>query len=1026
MRQFSWPFRFAKVCAEPKCRVGLFAEKSVSRTFVVPALVGRALRTGGTANCRQPILKLLFVGWLATSTLMANEPEFSSQDLEFFENDIRPLLVAHCLKCHGDDAKKIRGGLLLNSRASMLKGGESGPAVVPGNPAESLLIKAVHYDEFEMPPKGQLPPESISKLEQWIEKGAPDPRRSDGNSTNREIDIQEGRKFWAFQPRKHVQPPNVSNGADWIRTDIDRFVLQKLTSAGIAPNSDADRTVMIRRAYMALVGLAPTPEQIDGFVTDPRPFGTAFGSIVDKLLASPHFGERWGRHWLDVARFAESSGGGRSLMFKDAWRYRDYIVSTYNKDKPFDQFVREQLAGDLLPHDSGAQRSEQLTATGFLALGPINYEQQNKSLLRMEVVDEQVDTVGRAFLAMTLGCARCHDHKFDPIPTSDYYAIAGIFGSTKSLVDGNVSSHVTQRLPLPKAEQDVLDDYKRRLAELTKKAKRAKADVTRLGGKLHSDETASRKKSVPLDTLRGNVVDSIDGKVVGKWTHSTAIAKFVGEDYIHNEGSEPGSCRVVYAPRFAVGGKYEVRLAYSAGGNRASNVPVTVLHQDGQETVLINQSQTPPIDGLFVSLGTFRFEADNAASVTIGSKGADGIVIADAVQFLPADSSNDLSPPARTDVAVDDSNKAREFAIETTELAAAEARHKKIDEELKELKKDAPPPAPVVMSVEDAAETKDGHIHIRGSFDNLGPVVRRGYLSVACEPDSASADIAAGSSGRLELANWIASPDNPLTARVYVNRVWRQLFGRGLVATVDSFGSMGEEPSHPELLDHLAERFIADGWSTKRLIRRLMLSRVFQLSSTLNSHAVAIDDQNRLLWRANRRRLDAEVLRDAILQASGSLDLSPGGLTIRKLSAYDLGYEFKTVRRSVYVPTFRNSMMPFLEIFDVANPNLVTGDRNTTTLATQALFMMNSPFVIDESRKLAERLLAEKFADEADRVQAAYRRLLGRFPTPDEAQLAENYLSQFEPDDRNLDDRLEAWSSFCHGLFACVDFRYVE
>lgn len=912
----------------------------------------------------------------------------------------------------------------MTSRAAMLNGGESGPAVVPGNPSESLLISAVHYQDFEMPPKGKLPDESIATLEQWIENGAADPRTEDAVSTSREINIDEGRKFWSFQPRKQVPPPEL-NDNQWPRSDIDRFVIQRLIAEGIQPNPDANRRVMIRRAYMTLIGLAPSPEQIDDFVDDSRPFEEAFGSVVDELLASPHFGERWGRHWLDVARFAESSGGGRSLMFKDAWRFRDYVIAAYNKDKPFDQFIREQIAGDLLPHDSIEQRSEQLTAPGFLALGPINYEQQNKSLLQMEIVDEQVDTVGRAFLAMTLGCARCHDHKFDPIPTADYYAMAGIFDSTQSVVHGNVSSYVTQKLPLPEAEQKVVDEYAERISKLTVQEREAKAEVDRLGGKSDADIV---KKRVRLKSLNGIVLDSGKAKITGKWKSSTVVAKFVGKDYIHNEGARPGLGSVVYAPRFAKGGKYEVRLAYSPGGNRASNVPVTVLHQDGQDTILINQSQTPPIDRLFISLGTFRFEADNAASVTIGTQDTDGVVIADAVQFLSPDEPSLIGADKDRDVVADsnaDTKKTK--ASETSaKLASARKRLKALDDKLKELKKSVRASSPVAMSVKDAAEPGDGHIHIRGSFDNLGPIVSRGFLSVACEPKAATPKIPDGSSGRLELANWIASPDNPLTARVYVNRVWRQIFGRGLVATVDSFGSMGEEPSHPELLDFLAEQFIADGWSTKRLIRRLMLSRVYQLSSEASATAMAVDDQNRLLWRANRRRVDAEVLRDTILQASSSLDLKAGGLTIRKLSAYDLGYQFKTVRRSVYVPAFRNSMMPFLEVFDVANPNLVTGDRNTTTLATQALFMMNSPLVIEESRKLADQLLAEDFANETGRIRAVYRRLLGRAPTDAELKLAKDYLSEFKPDDEKLDDRKEAWASFCHGLFACVDFRYVE
>ncbi|MEM7783132.1 MAG: DUF1549 domain-containing protein, partial [Planctomycetota bacterium] len=372
------------------------------------------------------VSEFVFVFFVTLSTCDAQTDNFSPAEIEFFESKIRPLLVEHCLDCHGANAAKVRGGLRLTSRKEMLKGGDSGPAIVLGNLDESLLIESIRYDGFEMPPKGKLPPEEIEAFEKWVSMGAPDPRTASSAPIFKAPTILEGKKFWAFQPPQNHQPPVVAN-THWPTSVIDRFVLAKLEENGIQPIHDADRQTLIRRIYLTLVGLPPEPEQIDSWVSDPRETSVMIGDLVDELLSHSQFGERWGRHWLDVARFAESSGGGRSLMFPHAWRYRDYVIRSFNEDKPFDQFVTEQIAGDLLSSESEDQKNQQLIATGFLALGPTNYEQQDKELLKMEVIDEQIDTIGKAFLGLTIGCARCHDHKFDPIPTSDYYGLAGIF-----------------------------------------------------------------------------------------------------------------------------------------------------------------------------------------------------------------------------------------------------------------------------------------------------------------------------------------------------------------------------------------------------------------------------------------------------------------------------------------------------------------------------------------------------------------------------------------------------------------------
>lgn len=964
----------------------------------------------------------------STQDPLQDDRQFSAADLDFFENKVRPILVDHCLSCHGDDETKLRGGLYLTSRSQMIAGGDSGPAIVPGKPAESLLISAIEFNDFEMPPKGQLDNSDIEILKKWIQLGAPDPRNAQSRgSLNRSIDIEAGKQFWAFQPRRAPEPPQTRE-TRWPESDIDRFILARLENERLAPVADASRETLIRRAYIALIGLPPTPDQIDAFENSPDDTPTVFGKLVDDLLQSPHYGERWGRHWLDVVRFAESSGGGRSLMFPDAWRFRDYVINAYNADKPFDMFVREQIAGDLLPYDSHDQKIEQIVATGMLALGPTNYEQQDKELLRMEVVDEQVDTAGRAFLGLTLGCARCHDHKFDPIPMTDYYALAGIFGSTRSLVDGNVSKYVERSLAT-ESELATESRYRGKVNRLSRELAQAKIQLKELGGEVASNQTA--KKNRPSQHMAGIVMDDRSAALTGDWTESTSTPFFVDGHYLHDNDADKGKKQVVFSPNLKTGGLYEVRLSYSPGGNRASNVPVRIDHQDGQENVIVNQSEPPPIEGLFISLGQFRFEADNKSSITISNTDTDGHVIVDAVQFLLQDSARKESTnPSREPsgkLAEQAHSAGRSSLASPASVEVEEVRQniKRLEEELRTLKKNAPRRTAFAMSVKDAENPVDGHLHIRGSVRNLGPVVPRGFISV-CSPGPVRPKLGKQESGRLQLANWIASPNHPLTARVYVNRVWRHLFGVGLVSTTENFGLMGERPSHPALLDHLANRFVSHGWSTKRLIREIMLSHVYRLRVDIRNEATNRDPTNRLLSRANRRRVDAEVLRDSILFVSGELDLTPGGRTIRKITQYDLGYEFDTVRRSVYVPAFRNSMLDAFEVFDFANPNLVTGHRNTSTLPTQALFLMNNPMVIQQSENFASRLLARQELDNAQRIELAYRQALGRRPTKQERDQTLEYLKTLTAMSQSEDPELAAWSSVCHAIFASLEFRYID
>lgn len=771
--------------------------------------------------------------WLMVGVCVASEPQPpTAAQLEFFEKKIRPVLIEHCYSCHSAESKELKGGLQVDHRAGMLAGGDSGPAVVEGNPDESLLIEALKYESYEMPPKGKLPEKVIADFEHWIAMGLPDPRVGEVVRPAEGIDIEEGRKFWSFLPISRPEVPQVKN-ASWPRNEVDNFLLAELEAKSIVPAADVDRATWLRRVTFDLIGLPPSPREIDDFDADESP--DAYEKVVDRLLASPHFGERWGRHWLDVARFAESSGGGRSLAFKDAWRYRDYVIQSFNDDKPLNRFIVEQIAGDLLPHDSHEEESARLIATGYLILGAHNYEEQDKKQLEMDIVDEQLDTIGRGLLGMTVACARCHDHKFDPIPTTDYYALAGILRSTDVVKHENVSHWTTRKLPVEPEQKYAIEKHKGEVAKVQK-------------------ELASAKKS----------------KAAGK--------------------------------------KKQVK------------------------------------------------------------------------------------------------------ALEAS---------------LKKLKGKAPP-EPETMAVAESKNIADCQICIRGSVRQRGPAVPRGVLQVATleEPPTMPAD----QSGRRELADWIASEKNPLTARVYVNRTWHYLFGVGIVRTLDNFGTTGELPSHPELLDYLAGRFIDEGWSTKNLVRSLVLSRAYRMSTAHNAQAAAVDPENRLLWRTNARRLDAESLRDAMLVVSGKLDLKVGGPNILDPKVFqgqtsdtptEYGYEFTDFRRSIYTPAFRNRVHELFEVFDFASYNAAVAERSVTTVAPQALWMLNSPFVMEQARAAAERALAREDASDEERIVLAFRESLGREPTEAEAAIALQSVCDKE-------DRVAAWEQLFQALFGCLDFRYLN
>ncbi len=937
-----------------------------------------------------PVAGLLL---LAMPINAAPNPTLDPKGVEFFEKKIRPVLTASCFQCHSAEAvknKKLKANLFLDSRDGLRKGGDNGPIVVPGKPKESLLMQTLHYEgDVRMPPRGKLPDAVLKDFETWIALGASDPRT--GTTTARQTGptVEAGRQFWAYRPVVMPPLPEVKNAA-WPKNDLDRFILARLEKEALAPGPDAEPAVLVRRLSIDLIGLPPTPEQVDAFVAayrhDPE---ATLTKTVDDLLASPHFGERWGRHWLDVTRYAESLTL-RGFILKEAWRYRDYVLDAFNADMPYDRFLREQLAGDLLPAPTLADRRRQMIATTYLTMGNNNLEEQDKQALRMDVVDEMLDVVTKGLLAQTVTCARCHDHKFDPIPTTDYYALAGILRNAKAMEHSNVSKWIEMPLPAPPAEEAVLAKHEAAIAALQAKIKTAKAAAIVKNPKPAGGVLAV--KDVP-----GIVVDETAVKQVGTWKLSQHSGTFIGAGYLHDENTGKGEKTLTFHPTLPATGKYDVWLAYSHGTSRANNVPVTIFSADGEKTIAVDMKKAPPLNGRYLSLGQYRFEKDGQSFVIISNEGTQGHVTADAVVFLPVD-----RPMARKPAEVKPAPKPA-----TNNVAELEAELKKLQA--------SGPKREMVMTVVEEKTIEDCKVHIRGNVHNLGEVVPRGFLQVATVGPVPK--FPTGQSGRKELADWIASPDNPLTARVMANRVWHWLFGAGLVRTVDNFGTTGELPSHPELLDHLARQFVTEGWSVKKLVRAIVRSRTYRQSAARSESAVKADPENRLVAGANRRRLEAEVIRDTILQVSGKLDLTRGGQTYPEKLAADYGYKYPDLRRSVYAPVFRNAMPELLEVFDFADPSMVVGSRSAATVAPQALFLMNHPFILEQSKAATARLLAGTKADE--RILRAYRLTLGREPTSGEVAVTRKFLA-IRPDEN------AAWTLLFQALFASADFRYVE
>ena len=1111
-----------------------------------------------------------------------------------FERQVRPLLVKYCGECH--DKEEPENGLTLTTVAGIARGGDSGAVLVPGEPDASQLIQAVRYtSKLKMPPDRRLAPEQIGLLEKWVREGAVVPKGSIAPRLSRSEDgplfTEDDRNYWAFQPILPLELPAVGD-TDQVRTAVDQFVLQKLEQHGLSLSPAADRRSLVRRVVFDLIGLPPTPDEVESFVHDARP--DAFERLVDRLLASPQYGERWGRHWLDIARYADTNGGGFDYVYPNAWQYRDYVVRAFNSDKPYHEFVTEQLAGDLLKHsDDPDIHTERLRATGFLTLAPKGLGMQDKQQMVLDVVDDQIDVLGRSLMGLTLACARCHDHKFDPIPTEDYYSLAGIFRSTASLqdTDKNPSYWPERPLELPAVTQARKDNLSRKqandksIADLKSHANAAVlaaarkrlseylfagarahhyrvrasaiahwtfdeidgsqvlatagpagtltnadssaglAPVVRAGRLGKAVRFAGRKEVVAIDPAKLAFVDlgtttdfsisfwlrtmpgytprtadtvlavnypsamwfialrpgsyngiylrhyngrsSVDIKPSSSrlalltdaaWHHIVFTSDRDGNGGVFLDGQKAGSIAIAAASRtatytaaktFHIGAATngfrgdlddvalwnrvlsaaEVHNLYDGARNR--NLNAAQVDGSRERDAIATENTTPAAGGA----GLVPSLVQSFAGLLLSADGDAGSPLFELSTQPPASVDEVKAQLAKIGTQLDAllaDDKAGPFKpaddFEQFYTAGDKNRLAQLRAEAHRIEVARVPPPALAMVAFDASEISDLAVHIAGDRKQLGDVVPRRFPRIiAGETQSA---ISSKQSGRLELARWLTNAGHPLTARVIANRVWQWHFGVGLVATPDNFGRLGEAPSHPRLLDWLAAQLIADDWSLKSLHRQIVLSATYRQRSRASDALAkeasrAGDSGNRLLWRMNRRRVEAEVLRDSLLAVSGQLDLHIGGTVNnwkpKMLSVDDANAEtanYDTRRRSLYLPVVRDSVYEMMQLFDFGDPNSVTARRETTTVAPQALFLMNSPFVIEQAQHLASRVMAQEKGEVGDRVRLAYRLTIAREPTETELGRAVDFVSRDQCDLQ--------WRLLCQSLLCLNEFAYID
>lgn len=1097
--------------------------------------------------------------------------------VEFFEKRVRPLLAERCFDCHGAD--QAESELRLDSRADMLEGGSRGAAIVPGEPDKSLLIRAVnHADTLAMPPKEKLSQRDINDLTAWVKAGAvwpegdkpkPATKKPAAKAAATAMQFTEEQKhFWSFQPMKHPQPPNVKLER-WVQSPIDRFILSELETRGLQPAEVADKRTLIRRATFDLIGIPPSSEEVAEFLADSEP--DAFARVIDRLLASPRYGERWGRHWLDVARYGDSNGLDENLAQANAFRYRDWVISAFNRDLPFDEFVREQIAGDLLPPAGdpndpivAAQQNDRVTATGFLVIGAKMLAEDDPLKMQMDIVDEQVDTIGKAFMGLTLGCARCHDHKYDPVPMADYYSLAGIFKSTKTmnnfsvvaqwqerpLASPTVLPQVTQQKQriaakqnevnqlVAKTNEQLLEEARSRVADYVLAAareiyldkssrsfgaeydKRAdKAAPPPDGVQIIEAENYQRGNALKLTTGYGEGIGVILSNGNGEWTAEYDVTvpaaglyqvetRYAAADArptqlsLNGQVVKPealGNVTGSWNPdtqRWHIEGAFE----FKAGVNvirlyrqpplphidkllvARVDVPSGLTSASGMRNLSESNQVTkdkdsegsqPPLTPAFVSQWRRYLEKtiDDATTPLVDWRellaslnGASGMqrdealrrllpladkTVAELVAVLAAWRELKATDAGKTATELPNARQEalRKLLFNTAEgspiavpknaedyfAVDAKAALQSQRAEIKQLEA-ALPKLPEVMAVSEGT-IEDLPIHLRGNHTTLAKDKQPRRFPRIISGDQQT-PLAADRSGRLEFARWLTEPTHPLTSRVAINRIWQGHFGEGLVRSPDNFGLLGDKPTHPALLDWLSQRFIAVGRSTKSLHREIMLSSAYQIQTTFNEAAFLADPDNRLWWRRNRRRLEVEAIRDSLLAVSGKLENAmSGSLLPTNNRAYVTGTAnffpqiYNSNRRSVYLPVVRSALYEVYQVFDFAEPSVLNGKRDSTTLATQALFMLNSSLVAEQSRELAQQILAQPNLDDASRIRQAFQSCYQREPLSSETSRSLDFLHRLEaaqPEAAPADRRTTAWRGLCRTLLAANEFLFVE
>ncbi|MGC4044494.1 MAG: DUF1549 domain-containing protein [Armatimonas sp.] len=893
---------------------------------------------------RLVIATLAALGVAGVTALAQNPPTPASPAaLDHFEKQVRPLLLEKCVVCHkGSEAS---GGLQLDKPITKEKA------------AEVLRrIKGVQGKDM-MPPSGKLSAAHIAALEQWVNEGAPYPVAASTTNTTKKAPAAA---LWSFVPPKRVLAPPI----DGAPTDIDAFIMAKVQKAGLTSAPLADRRTLLRRLTFDLTGLPPTPKEVEDFLADTSP--NAYEKQVDRLLASPAYGQKWARHWLDVARYADSNGLDENLAHGYAWRYRDWVVDAINQDLPYNDFLTYQLAGDLLTAPNDDTRNAQITATGFLTLGPKVLAEQDKPKLVMDIIDEQIDVVTKATMGLTVACARCHDHKFDPISTKDYYALAGMFKSTRTMANLDFVSRWNER-PLTNA-------------------------------KLQAEQKAYEETVAPLKTALDTARKQFDGILSAGAGALTANADaYVRGENLSKGNYGPNTINSAGQPNRAEwdftlpkAGNWTLYVRYAAEESRPVNFTV-----GGQK---LNKKAAGTTGGW--NEESQRWE--KAGSLQL-AEGACTVVLENIGGPIPHFSKIALLPESAGDL----TGVEEQIQKATKALKDAEAKR---------------PEIPMVMAVEDG-KIEDVKVHRRGSTQDLGDLVPRGFPAALCGGNRLEVKASEGS-GRLAFAHWLTRAEHPLTARVAVNRVWQKLFGEGIVASADNWGVRGEKPSHLELLDYLALTFAEDdNWSQKKLLKRLVLTRTYRQAGGPKTDA---DPENRLLAHANRRRLEAEPLRDSLFFVAGTLDASLGGSLLgTKDGDYVTndqsgnGARYDAPRRALYLPIIRNAVFDYFQAFDFGDPSLVNAKRPSTLVAPQALYLLNSPLVRTQSKEFAQSLKGT----EEEKIALVYQRAYQRLPFPAESDRAETFLIRVR---RAGGSEADAWGALCQTILASNEFLYVD